>query len=372
LFYCRIYSYPVAFLSYNAPPSYGAFMSLKASSSCSVPNTTVYSSEYGQTFVLVIAEGVVQPGTTVTFSSSCDVINCHAGQYLNSSGVCKFCPVGSVSVAGSVGLESCVSCLDDGLEPLGVISKDCKVSKIADPTQNTGSLWRILAPMAHTVTGWSLDVEELEFYSADDCRSTSRISTTGGIPFDSGNAGNGWGPEKAFNASWSWGGRRDSRDLFYLGIDFKREVSVSCIIYKQSSVMVKELRIQAKSPGQAWKNVWIQRSFQSTTVIPFVFSPTKAPTAYPTVLPVSSPLASPASSPLSSPALSPILSPTTTSQGSCDTPENECSGGLLSFFSSGQTMHRTIFGSCSEQCNSFPIFRGLLTLFGWRCGSCLE
>jgi hypothetical protein len=367
-------------------------MSLKASSSCSVPNTTVYSSEYGQTFVLVIAEGVVQPGTVVTFSSSCIVRNCHAGQYLSSSGVCIFCPVGSVSVAGSVGLENCVPCLDDGLEPVGAISKDCKVSKFADPTQNTGSLWRILAPMAHTVAGWYMNVDELEFYSADDCSFTSRISTTGGIPFDSGNAGSGWGPEKAFNASWSWGGRRDSRDLFYLGIDFRREVSVSCIVYKQPRVLVKELRIQAKSPGLPWKNVWIQRSFQNTTVIPFVLSPTKAPTAFPTVSPVatpftspfsspfssppvspfSSPFSSPTVSPFSSPAVSPIFSPTTTSESVCDTPENVCRGGFFSFFSSGQTMHRTILGSCSEQCNSFPFFRGLLTLLGWRCGGCVK
>jgi hypothetical protein len=292
---------------------------------------------------------------------------------MSSSSVCVDCPAGSVSVEASVGPESCVSCLEDGLEPVGPKSKDCVVSRNADPTRKTGSLWRIIVPLAHTAPGtFYLDVTELEFYSLEDCSNSSRISTKGGFPFDSANYGDG--PEKAFNMSGLWRGKMDSRNLFYLGMDFKKSVTVSCIIYRQPSIMANEIRVQTKSNGEAWKNVWIQKFLQNTTVIPFAFPPTKAPTKAPTNAPTKKPSVAPlpAPFPLATPstALSPILSPLSTTGNTCNRPENVCRGGLLRLFKSGQLMHRSVLGICFERCSSFLVFRGLFGFLGWKCGGC--
>jgi hypothetical protein len=366
-------SYPLSFLSYNAPPSYGAFMSITASNNCTVPKTAVYSAEYGRTFVLVVADKNVASSTLVRLSSMCDVLNCHAGQFMSSSSVCVDCPAGSVSVEASVGPESCVSCLEDGLEPVGPKSKDCVVSRNADPTSNTGSLWRIIVPLAHTASG-SIEVTELEFYSLEDCSNSSRISTKGGIPFSSGSSSTS-GPEKAFNnVNGLWRGKMDSRNLFYLGMDFNKTVTVSCIIYRQPSIMAKEIRVQTKYNGEVWKNVWIQKFLQNTTIIPFAFAPTSAPTKAPTNAPTKKPSVAPlrAPFPLATPStsLSPFLSPVSTTGNTCNRPENVCRGGLLRLFKSGQLMHRSVLGICFERCSSFLVFRGLFGFLGWKCGGC--
>jgi hypothetical protein len=347
-------------------------MSLKASTTCSIPLTMTYNSEYGQTFVLVVADGVVGSGTTIRFSSKCNVTKCHAGQYMDDvNGICMNCPEGSVSVAGSVSLSECISCRADGLEPLGAKSKDCKISLSADPALNTGNSWRVVIPKDHSVNKWAVDIDELEFYSADDCSAQSKISTAGGVAFSSGYAGPGWEPAKAFNAAWRWGGRLDFRDLFYLGITLNRTVSVNCIIYKQPSIMVNEIRVQAKGENEnIWKNVWISRYLPNTTnVIPFVTVPTRAPTTMPTLTPTVEPSKAPtiAPQPLTS---TPVLVPVSTNDDVCSKPENSCSTGLFRFFKSGQTMHRNFLGICTERCSAFSVFRGFISLFGWKCGPC--
>lgn len=368
-------SYPYAYLSYNAPPSYGAFLNVNASIGCINKNVKEYKSEYGQTYVLIVADDQTPVDTIVRYTASCKFDTCHAGQYLDeTTGVCINCPLGFVSAAGSVSADSCLSCLVDGLEPLGPKSKDCKVSATADPALNTGNSWRIIIPKEHTYAN-TVSIEEIELYALDDCSAASKISTTGGIAFSSHPSS--LEAEKAFNnVVGRWGGRMDSRDLFYLGITLNRTVTVNCIIYKQPSLQTKELRVQAKVTGEEnWKNVWIARYIPDiTAVIPFVVVPTSAPTFVPTVTqtlePIRTPNKSPQPMPSTSTTNSPILGPTITNEEICSSAENVCRGGLFRFFQNGETMHRTFLGRCSERCSTATLFRGFMSIFGWKCGTC--
>ena len=313
---------------------------------------------------MVVADGPVTSGTTLQYSSTCKVNTCHVGQYLDvDKGICLSCPEGHVSVAGSVDLDSCISCVADGLEPVGILSKDCKISLKAYPSLNTGKSWRILLPATQSVTGYSADVEELEFYSADDCSAQSKISTAGGIAFSSGYYNNDWRSELAFDAWWMWGGRTDNRNLLYLGITFNRTVTVKCIKYIQPNLMVKELRIQAKPENQKnWNNVLIVRSIPNkTNVIPIIAVPTNAPTMIPTTAPTLNPS-------LGSITTAPIF--ITIGETTCTNPENVCRAGLFRLFRSGQSMHRTLLGRCQERCSTLSLFRGFMGLFGWKCGAC--
>ena len=370
------FRYPHAFLSYNAPPSYGAFLNLNASTSCSIQDVKEYFTEYGQTYVLIVADDKVDTNSVVRFSASCKVDTCHAGQYLEESGICTNCPLGFVSAAGSVSLSSCLSCLVDGLEPLGTKSKDCKVSEKANPMLNSGNSWRIIIPKELTFAN-TVSVDELEFYESVDCNAASKISTVGGNAFSS-NA-NSLEAANAFNnKSGRWGGQPDTRDLFFLGITLNRTVSVNCIIYKQNSLQAKELRVQAKNTGDVnWKNVWISRNIPDlTAVIPFLVVPTNAPTVAPTVVQTPLPIFTPNKSPLltgtpsTSTTNSPMLGPTITSEEICSSAENVCRGGIFRLFQNGETMHRTFLGRCSERCSTVTLFRGFMSIFGWKCGPC--
>ena len=310
--------------------------------------------------MLIIADGPVTSGTIVQYSSSCHVSACHAGQYMEvDPGVCKNCPSGHVSVPGSVAVDSCRSCVADGLEPVGVLAKDCRLSLRANPAGNTGRSWRILLPAVQSYSGYSADVDELEFYDAEDCRASSQISTAGGMAFSSGYYDENWRSELAFGGKWwRWGGRPDDRDLLYLGITFNRTVTVRCIKYIQPDLMVKELRIQAKPENEAnWNNVLIVRSLPNlTNVIPIVVVPTSAPTLAPTTVPSS-----------------PSLPTTTTEETTCQSPENACRAGFVRFWAaSGQMMHRTtLLGRCVEQCSTtWTFLQGFRSIFGWKCGSC--
>lgn len=305
-------------------------------------------------------------------------------------GICLSCPRGHVSITGSVALNSCISCIADGLEPVGVFSKDCKISLNAYPSLNTAKSWRIFLPAEQSVTGYSAGVEELEFYSSDDCSAQSKISTAGGIAFSSGyyDNNNNWRPELAFNAGGgNWGGRPDSRNLLYLGITFNRTVTVKCIKYIQPTLMVKELRIQAKPENQEnWNNVLIVRSIPNTTnIIPIIAVPTNAPNLIPTtaptltkvvptnVFPTNAPPMIPVTAPVSTPSVGSVTTAPifiTVGETACSNSENVCRGGIFRLFQSGQTMHRTFLGRCQERCSTFTLFRGFMGLFGWKCGAC--
>lgn len=368
--------YPHAYLSYNSLPSYGAFLNVNASTSCATKNVKEYFSEYGETYVLIIADDRIATDTRIRFSASCNVATCHAGQYMDAStGVCINCPQGFVSAAASVASDSCVSCLVDGFDPVGSKSKDCKVSATANPSLNIGNSWRVIIPKEHAILNSqnTLNIEELEFYASEDCNPESKISTAGGIAFSSHtNAGEA---AKAFNnVAGRWAGKMDSRELFYLGITLNRTVTVNCIIYKQLSLQTKELRVQAKNVGEEnWKNVWISRYIPDVTqVIPFTVIPTNVPTLSPTITQTEQPIRMPINSPISMPSTATTTdSPTAaTDEEICSSAENVCRGGLFRFFRNGKTMHRTFLGRCSERCSTTILSRGLVSIFGWKCGPC--
>ena len=283
---------------------------MNASIDCANKNVKEYSSEYGQTYVLIVADNLVDPNTKIRFTALCNVDTCHTGQYLDTAtGTCMNCPQGFVSSAGSVSFDSCSSCLVDGFEPLGPKSKDCKVSSSANPAVNTFNSWRIIVPKEHTFANL-LNILELEFYAADDCRLASKISLSGGEAFSSNPVMSD--AAKAFNNDAIWRGIMDYRDLFYLGITLNRTVTVKCIIYKQQSLMVKELRVQAKNKGEEnWKNVWISRNIPNfTTVIPFVVVSTKAPMFAPTITQTLEPIRTPNTLPISMPSMNAPISQT--------------------------------------------------------------
>ena len=351
---------------------------MNASTSCITKTVKEYITEYGETYVLIIADDRIASDATVRFSASCKVATCHAGQYMDgSTGACINCPQGFVSVAGSVGSESCLSCLVDGLEPVGSKSKDCKVSSNAYPALNTGNSWRVVIPKEHTFAS-TVSIEELEFYASEDCSAESKISTAGGIPFSSHPTISE--AAKAFNnVVGRWGGRMDSRDLFYLGITLNRTVTVNCIIYRQPSLQTKELRIQAKDIGEEnWKNVWIARYIpDGNQIIPFIVVPTSAPTIAPTVPQTKQPISIPNNFPINSPIAVPSTTTTeppsiTTEEEICSSEENVCRGGLFRLFQNGETMHRTFLGGCNERCSTAGLFRGFMRIFGWKCGPCPE
>ena len=343
-------------------------MSVNASKSCADKNVTEYSTEYGQTYVLIVADEQVSSGAIIRYSASCNVKTCHAGQYRNESdGVCVNCPAGFVSAAGSLSANDCLSCLIDGLEPVGSKSKDCIVSSNAYPAMNTGDSWRIIIHKDHTFSG-SVNIQELEFYSLDDCSLESKISTAGGFAFSSNT--NAAEAPKAFNAPGRWFGKSDPRDLFYLGIKLNRTVTVKCIIYRQESLQTRELRVQTKVSGEDnWKNVWIARNIPDiNTTIPFVVVPTNAPTIAPT--PTAAPIGPPTVAPIRTPNLSPMSMPSPIGSQECTSAEDVCRGGLFRFFQDGTTMHRTFLGRCTERCSTTTLFRGFMTIFGWKCGQC--
>jgi len=64
--------------------------------------------------------------------------------------------------------------------------------------------WRIITTKSNS--GF-IDLDELNFYSDASCSKDSKVNPNG-EPFDSANAGGGWGPKNAFNSlGRRWGGR---------------------------------------------------------------------------------------------------------------------------------------------------------------------
>jgi len=119
--------------------------------------------------------------------------------------------------------------------------------------------WRILTHKSKTGSGWALDINELDFYSETSCDENSKVIPNG-IAIDSGNAGRGWGPEKAFDNSGSWGGRSDDKDEFWLGMVFDEMTTVKCmgVIQSSTSHFATEWTVQANVKG-SWQEVWVKK-----------------------------------------------------------------------------------------------------------------
>lgn len=169
--------------------------------------------------------------------------------------------------------------------------------------------WRIWAPKAHSLNGWSWAVTNLSFYSDLQCQNI--ISPTG-VAIDSGNAGFSYLPINAFTSSGTWGGRVDNDDAFWIGMEFNSFKSVKCVTMTSKTNHVTEIRVQSyiESEGK-WENAWIENildtnSWKVTTEIkldygsdeaqpiaaPSTYSPpTSTPTKAKTMMPTQSPTA---------------------------------------------------------------------------------
>jgi len=141
--------------------------------------------------------------------------------------------------------------IDATLEPSSNPSK-------APNDYDTASIgWRIYTT-PQDLPGLEWDVQELEFYENLDC--TTKISTNTGQPIDSGNAGNNWTANSAFDGgAWAWGGRQDRHGVFWIGMFFQEVVTVKCIrIQNHDGNAANEIQIQAYNTNQIeGDTVWI-------------------------------------------------------------------------------------------------------------------
>lgn len=294
LYCCRfviIIRFPYSTVSYGSEAAYGSYKSLTTSKTCSSQDSLTYQSAYGQTYILLPP---VIGVSSVEVAVSCLINECLANQYL-SNGSCTQCPNDGRSSPGLTALSACEECPGGTFLP-HPRSDQCALSDTYEEI-TSATAWRIWAPDFDTSSGWVMDVGELEFYDNVSC-SGIKTDTSGGIPLDSGNAGGvSWVPSNAFddNISSAWGGRTDSDDIFYVGMDFGTAVEVRCVkLYKTGMHYALNVRVQAYSGGR-WKNAWIEENLSnsiiddSLNVISMDYSteptPTKAPSKVPTAAP---------------------------------------------------------------------------------------
>jgi len=193
---------------------------------------------------------------------------------------CEISPVAApvtAPVAAPVDSNTCPGGFEfDGSEC--VLSETFK--KIA-----SSSKWRVWVPRQHTKRGlW--DINTLEFHSNLDCTETI---LTDGTAISSGHAGPGWVPEHVFdnNDNTRWGGRDDSNNLLWVGMEFADIKQVRCVSLLDSGPNgVTDLRVQAwETSTSSWQNVMIVNNYQSgqrnTISLEYSANPTINPTALP-------------------------------------------------------------------------------------------
>jgi len=270
-------SFPHSLITYGSNAAYGSY---KKGDSTACPSTspTSYQSDYGDTYIAI--PPVAGANAKATVEVSCSFSQCLWNSYL-SNGVCAQCPSNQISLQGSTSLSDCEPCpggtyLENPLSAACTISEDYQ-----EITSSKG--WRLWAHESHTVSGWAWDVEQLEFYSSDDC-SGSKVASDG-TPLDSGNAGSGWGPDRAFN-NGPWGGREDEFNHFYIGMMFNSAKLVRCIKFTNfGDKPAIEVRVQAYNDiDKVWENAYIKKDLDlntgATNVIPLDYGvPTEAPVA---------------------------------------------------------------------------------------------
>jgi hypothetical protein len=169
------------------------------------------------------------------------------------------------SDAGSTSVHDCTIC-PAGTNLLHPLSSSCSLSETFQQIEQAKG-WRIWTPVFHSNSGWAWGVSSLSFYSDHDCQA---LISPLGIPINSANAGDGFGPENAFNSTETnnWGGRIDSDSSFWLGMMFDSLQSVKCVQVSSKTQHVNELRIQAYIDTEdRWENVWIQKSLDTTNWI---------------------------------------------------------------------------------------------------------
>jgi len=178
------------------------------------------------------------------------------------------------------------------------------------PTEEGYKKLRIWAKASFTVSGWVWDVKDLNLYSDWDCKGTKFDD---GTAIDSGNAGSGWGPERAFDQSISsaWGGRSDDDDNFWIGMEFDTLKNIKCISFVDGSHGAREIRVQVWDiNSDDWLNVaegknHVPETRQNVAIIaPRTSTPTTSPTTAPTTSPTTAPTTAPTTSPTSIPTCS--------------------------------------------------------------------
>jgi len=237
----------------------------EASIPCSAtvsPETLTYETDYGEAWIYIPP---LSSGSELSLSLSCSVNNCRAGEYMDLDGHCYECPGQMVSDIGSTSIDECKLCPDGSVKSL--TSSHCVISEEYKYISSS-KRWRVWAPEFHTVSGWSWDVERLEFYGDEDCEG-SIINHNEGQMIDSGNAGAGWGPSNAFSSDGgAWGGRFDDYGTIWIGLEFTSEQTVACVAVKNSGdggKGVTEIRVQAYIEKKSkWKNVMIKKNMDTS------------------------------------------------------------------------------------------------------------
>lgn len=277
--------YPQSAITYGSEAAYGSYQSLKTSKRCSSVDSLTYESDYGETFILLPP---VDGGSTTNVVVSCSLTRCLSNQYL-SNDECVQCPNNGRSAPGSTSIGDCQEC------PGGTVlphprSMQCALTDNYEQIVSA-TKWRLWAPDFHTVRGWVWDLLEIEFFGNVDCTG-SAIDTSLGTAIDSGNAGgNSWKASNAFDGSmWSaWGGRYDSDNIFYIGMDFGNTLqTVRCVKLHTGDTTNKvvNVRVQAYSGGK-WRNAWIEENLSQDTTYNIISL--NYQTSTPTTAPVSTP-----------------------------------------------------------------------------------
>jgi hypothetical protein len=254
-------TYPHSYMALDSPPSYGAFKSVTIRARRRA-GTLNYVTEYGEAYILIVTETKLTERATVNFNSVCVVKRCHGSQFMGRNGRCESCPTGSISAVGSTSINDCYAC-GSGLAPSHPTSTECVISNndIVDPSITTAAAWRIWTPSFLTNERWKWDINIIRFYSSPGCSPKSLVDTSKGTAIDSANAGPGYGPANAFSGLLDefWGGRTDGQDAFWIGINFRSDVTVQCLIVDQTrDGGAMELTVQARQAGSAvWRNVWV-------------------------------------------------------------------------------------------------------------------
>lgn len=310
---------PYLFLDekHESPIEYGSFMSLQIEATCGPDMATLeyQSAGFGDVYILIAPNSATLTDASIDISSACGgITSCHANQYL-SDGLCEDCPTGFVSMAGSSGINDCFPCTQYGAQPIHPTASKCVLPSSPARGNPSGQSWRFLTYSDLLSTSWIWDVTFIEFYQSPDCSGEALdTSDAANAAIDSGNAGDFWRPQKAFQDSGTWGGRSDENDVFYIGYHFPSDQTIRCAVLRQASKQARKVFVQVfDEETNNWTTAWIQDNLVvGTNIMLFENGPAAAPSAAPVIPPFSAPVAAPLAAPASAPVAAPVAAPVST------------------------------------------------------------
>lgn len=261
----------------GAPIGYGAFHTVSSTTSAS---TVDYEGIYNDVYILIVMNNNASPGSTVSFRSTCTIIECQRGEYLANNGKCQLCPSGTVSPVGAVGLAECVAC-GNGLHPIGLGSDKCYFSYETTNVQESMQ-WRIWTKPEWTSQGWFSAIDNLRFFTSTDCSAGTEIPVTTSKLFASSVYDDNWTMNRALPGQPGlWGGYADSTGYIYLGVNFGEQVTVGCIQFDQyADHYLLKAAVQAKA-GTGFVNVAFFDNLSKGSGLKFSL-PSSAPAPAPT------------------------------------------------------------------------------------------